>query len=89
MVFTSTIDLYIGRYSELDNQGNPYAYDHIYVYDIAIHDLKRLDLDLLEGYEVERPVFNSNGDQLIFSARGETGYWQIFIYSIENNFALY
>ncbi|MBN2737127.1 MAG: fibronectin type III domain-containing protein [Spirochaetales bacterium] len=84
MAFTSRLDLYIGKYFELENAGNPYAYDNVYLYNIESQELERLDLGSLEGYKIERPVFNSNGSTLVFSARQTGGLWQLYSFELES-----
>ena len=57
---------------------------HIYLYNIEEKTLARLYLGDKEGYEIERPVFNSNGDTLIFSAKETGSRWQIYTYSVDS-----
>lgn len=80
LVFTSRLALYIGSGEELETTGDIYAYDKIYVYDIENKQVAAISLNDIQGYEIERPVFNSNGDRLIFSAKGPTGTWQLYTY---------
>lgn len=82
LAFTSRLRLYNGETGgETNNNGE--AYDAVYVYDIETKVLKRIDLDAINGYEIERPVFNSNGDRLIFSAKETGKKWQIYVYNFE------
>ena len=83
LVFTSRLDLYVGQVEagqveNLSSGGNPYAYDQIYLYDIEERHLRRLMVGGIEGAEIERPVFNSNGDQLVFSAKQTGERWQLY-----------
>ncbi len=78
LVFTSRLDLYIGSYEKLENTGNGLLYDRLYAYDIEAKTLKKLVMGEIQGYEIERPVFNSNGDKLILGAKGSGGTWQLY-----------
>lgn len=82
LVFTSLGKLYNGK-SEIPYNDNIYNYDNLYIVDIISKDLKQIDLGDFNGHEIERPVFSSNGDKLIFSAKARGSYWQIFTYSFE------
>ena len=82
LVFTSRLDLYTGRTIELLSRGSIHDYSQIYLYDIEDRNLEQLFLGAVQGYEIERPVFNSNGDTLIFSAKQDGGRWQIYTLSL-------
>src|SRR5690554_5176544 len=43
------------------------------------NNLVKIDLGTLNSYEIERPVFNSNGTKLVFSAKALGGKWSIYI----------
>jgi len=79
LVFTSRVQLYDGTGSDTAG-GNQYAYDNLYTIDIDGQNLQRIPLGEVNYYEIERPVFNSNGDKIIFSAKPTGGLWQIYIY---------
>ena len=89
MVFTSRVELYG---AENNNNGilTPYTYDNLYTIDISVDtynglgasNLQRINLGVsMKDYEIERPVFNSNGDLIAFSAKKSGGNWQIYIYN--------
>ena len=78
LIFTSRLDLYIGRTEELLPLGEPYDYNQIYLYNIEDRSLERLSLGEIQGYAIERPVFNSNGDTLILGAKQGGQRWQIY-----------
>jgi Tol biopolymer transport system component len=83
LVFTSRKRLYNGEAYGYITDGNEHAYDNLYLIDIETKELKLLDLGEVNNYELERPVFNYNGDKLIFSAKPTGGNWQIFVYDIK------
>ena len=82
LTFTSKTKLYNGE-PVGTTHGTEYAYDNIYVVDIETKVLTKIDLGSINGYEIERPVFNSNGDKIIFSAKETGKKWQIYVYSFE------
>ncbi|MBN2440630.1 MAG: PD40 domain-containing protein [Spirochaetales bacterium] len=81
LVFTSRYYLYHGDPDVPEEQ--PYGYDYLYLYDIESGTLRILDLGYLAGHSIERPTFSSNGDRIIFSAKGRDKNWQIYIYTIK------
>ncbi|OHD14811.1 MAG: hypothetical protein A2Z98_09630 [Spirochaetes bacterium GWB1_27_13] len=84
LLFTSRKKLYNGIYDPTITDPNGYNYDSLYVVDIETKELNRINLSQINGYEIERPVFNSNGDKLIFSAKNPSGgKWQIYIYNFK------
>ncbi len=83
LVFTSKARLYNGEYTPEDNS-NPFAYDNIYLVNIESKEITKIELGTIEGHEIERPVFNSNGDKVIFSAKETDSNWQIYIYDFSH-----
>ncbi|MBN2444684.1 MAG: PD40 domain-containing protein [Spirochaetales bacterium] len=83
LVFTSKMRLYSGEYVEEEHSDNRHAYDDVYCVDIETKEITKIDLGEFNSYEIERPVFNSNGDKLIFSAKETGSNWQIYEYSFE------
>jgi len=81
LAFTSRATLYdgSGQVSSLTN----YAYDNLYVMNTNGSDLTRIPMSALSGYEIERPQFNSNGTQLVFSAKPTGSNWQLYTYSFD------
>lgn len=78
ITFTSRAKLYDGSGSS--TAGNEYAYDNLYVMNTDGTGLTRIPLAEVQGFEIERPQFNSNGTQLVFSAKPTGGTWQLYIY---------
>ncbi|MCG8569130.1 MAG: hypothetical protein MJB14_03220, partial [Spirochaetes bacterium] len=85
LVFTSRIKLYNGQV-DATGQTNDHAYDNIYYVDIETQELVQMNLGSLNGYEIERPVFNSNGDKIVFSAKTSDSKWQIYNYEFKTGF---
>ncbi|MBN2440954.1 MAG: PD40 domain-containing protein [Spirochaetales bacterium] len=83
LVFTSRVRLYEGTNTPVDGEENGYVYDNLYTINVNGEDLRRIPLDGITDYMIERPLFNSNGDELIFSARPVDGTWQIYIYNLK------
>lgn len=84
LVFTSRVKLYnSGYHSDWENQSIS-DYDNLYTVDLETQDLKKIDLGILNNYSIERPVFNSNGDRIIFSAKSPGEKWQIWVYNIKD-----
>lgn len=81
LVFTSRANLYDG--SGESPTGSQYAFDNLYVMGADGEGLRRIPLGELEGYEIERPVFDSNGDRIAFSAKPTGGRWQIYVYALD------
>ncbi len=79
LVFVSRSTLYNGEKSETEETS---LYNNLYVVDVDDPEsLFRIPLDGIEKFEIERPVFNTNGTKLIFSARAEGKNWQIYTYN--------
>lgn len=58
-------------------------YNNLYISDVDNADnLHRIPLGEIDNFEIERPVFNANGDKVIFSAKKEGENWQIYTYSM-------
>ncbi|HEX3044269.1 MAG TPA: cohesin domain-containing protein [Bacillota bacterium] len=83
LAFTSRVRLYNGETGPGDI-GNIYTYDNLYYVNLENRKLTRVDLGTLSGYELERPVFNSNGSKLVFSARPAQGKWKVYTYNFES-----
>lgn len=81
IAFTSRAKLYDG--SGQSTAGSVYAYDNLYTMNTNGRDLTRIPLAEMQGFEIERPQFNSNGTKLIFSAKPTGGHWQIYLYTFE------
>ena len=45
--------------------------------------MKLLNLGPITSHALERPVFSSNGDKLIFSAKAQGTRWQIYTYDLQ------
>jgi hypothetical protein len=82
LVCTSKQRLYTGS-PDTVGPANDYFYMQMYTVDIETNTISRLNLGLYDRYEIERPVFNSNGTEVIFSARSATGKWQLYIYNMK------
>ena len=80
LVFTSKQKLYNGVYSENQTENNQLMYTNLYIYDIEKKMYEKVNLGNKNGYEIERPQFNSNGDKIVFSAKTGSGKWQIYEY---------
>ncbi len=81
IAFTSRVRLYNGSGNSMENS-DQYAYDNLYMVDINGENLTRIPLGIINNFEIERPVFSSNGDKIIFSAKAAGGNWQIYIYNM-------
>jgi hypothetical protein len=82
LVFTSRAQLYNGEAGY--DEDNIYTYSNLYCLTLDNKNLTRIDLGTLSGYEIERPVFNSNGSKVVFSAKPHRGKWQIYIYDFQS-----
>ncbi|HOV13273.1 MAG TPA: PKD domain-containing protein, partial [Spirochaetota bacterium] len=81
LVFTSKKVLYNG----IDNTDlSEDLYEHLYKINVDGSGLRKISLGFNGKYEIERPVFNSNGDKIIFSAREVGGYWKIWSYDVKD-----
>ncbi|HEX3046143.1 MAG TPA: LamG-like jellyroll fold domain-containing protein, partial [Bacillota bacterium] len=79
LAFTSRIQLYNGA-PGMGDPYNIYIYSNLYIVNLDNHQLTQVDLGTMNGYEIERPVFNSGGSQLVFSAKPKGGKWKIYTY---------
>ncbi|MBB6478467.1 PKD domain-containing protein [Spirochaeta isovalerica] len=82
IVFTSRVELYDGN-GDPSAGGNQHAYDNLYMVDITGENLTRIPLGIINNFEIERPVFSTNGDRIICSAKEPGGNWQIYTYNLE------
>ncbi len=82
LAFTSKIRLYNGQTGSTPEDG-VYTYSNLYYVNLEDHKLTKVDLGTMNGYEIERPVFNSNGSKLVFSAKSNKGKWKIYTYNFE------
>lgn len=79
VVFTSRRSLNSGT-----NTATGSIYNNMYIADVdKPDDIQRIPLGSIDNFEIERPVFNVNGDKVIFSAREEGRNWQIYTYNFE------
>jgi hypothetical protein len=83
MVFTSKKVLY-GSIGDAATGTSGTTQSQLYTMMTDGTGLRRLPLGALQNYDIERPVFSSNGDKLIFSARTASGLWQIYVYNLAN-----
>jgi Tol biopolymer transport system component len=83
MVFTSRVELYDGNGEYLEG-GNQHAYDNLYIMDVDGENLQRISLGAIQHFEIERPVFSSNGTNIAFSAKESGSNWQLYLYNIED-----
>ncbi len=83
LVFTSRVRLYNSGYYNNLGEENIYDYDNVYTLNIETQELVKFDLGILNTYALERPVFNSNGNKIIFSAKEPGEKWQIWVYDLE------
>lgn len=79
LAFVSRKKIYTGSNETVTD--DTWAYDNLYILKIGNERPIKIPLSGIEGYEIERPVFNSNGDSIAFSARTEGGFWQIYEYN--------
>lgn len=79
LTFVSRKKIYTGGNEKAT--GDNWSYDNLYILNIGDERPVKIPLNGIEGFEIERPVFNSNGDTIAFSARTNGGFWQIYEYN--------